>query len=471
MVSKRHTVMKLTTRTAKLQAVFAATILAAQIAPAQLPTGTSSSITPPTGAKAAKVEITNPSNHTWVLQSSPNLSSWTNVETFKVHNGRLRKNVAAAIGGTGSFYRMVYNPAGQTLTSTVANGLLLPATPANYATPTVPPIFFQPPIVGSDTTPVNNPITNNGGTLGRSLFYDKRLSLNHTIACASCHQPAAGFSDPRKFSVGFAGGLTGRNSMGLTNARWYQRIKFFWDERAATLEDQVLQPIQNSVEMGMTLPALVTRLSAEPYYATLFTNAFGDATVTSDRISKALAQFVRSISSSNTKFDAGRAPGVNFSNFTAQENEGRNIFNTPNLGGCAACHGTDNFSPGANINNNGLENPYIDKGVGEVTGLPQHEGLFKVPSLRNIELTGPYMHDGRFATLEEVVEFYNSSVVNHPNLSPPLRNPPNAPNPGQPRRLNLTVSQKAALVAFMKTLTDTGVRTDPRWQDPFNYGD
>ena len=460
--------MKLVTKKAKIQALFAASILAAQIAPAQLPTGTSTNITPPTGAEAAKVEINNPGNHTWVLQSSANLSSWTNVETFKVHNGRLRKNVAAAVGGTGSYYRMVYNPAGQTLTSTVASGLLLPLTPANYANQPLPPTFLQQPIIGQDNTPANNPVTNNAATLGRSLFYDNRLSLNQTVSCSSCHQPAAGFSDPRPFSVGFNGGLTDRNSMGLTNARWYQRARFFWDERAATLEDQVLQPIQNSVEMGMTLPALVTRLSAEPFYATLFTNAFGDPTVTSDRISKALAQFVRSIISTNSRYDQGRAAGVNFTNLTAQENEGRILFTTPTLANCAACHGTDNFIPGANINNNGLENPYIDKGRGAVTNRPQDEGLFKVPSLRNIELTGPYMHDGRFATLEAVVEFYNSGVVAHPNLSGPLRD---GPGSNQPRRLNLTAAQKAALVAFMKTLTDTSVTTDPRWQDPFNYGD
>ena len=335
----------------------------------------------------------------------------------------------------------------------------------------LPPAFLQQPILGQDNTPVNNPVTNAGATLGRALFYDKRLSLNQTISCSSCHRAANGFSDPRKFSVGFEGGLTGRNSMGLSNARWYLRRSFFWDERAATLEDQVLQPIQNSVEMGMTLPALVNRLSVEPYYATLFTNAFGDATVTSNRIALALAQFVRSIISTQSKFDAGRAPGVNFTNLTPQENEGRNIFNAGNLGNCAACHGTDNFVPGPAINNNGLENPYIDKGRGEITGIPQDEGLFKVPSLRNIELTAPYMHDGRFATLEEVVEFYNSGVVNHPNLSPPLRNPPGSPNQGQPRRLNLTAAQKAALVAFLKTLTDTSVTTDPKFQDPFNYGE
>jgi cytochrome c peroxidase len=458
-------------RSKPLPAFLVAGLLAAQAAHAQLPAGTNTTITPPTGTEAAKVEITNPGNHTWVLQKSPDLATWTNVETFKVHNGRLRKNVTAATGGTGSFYRMIFNPSAQTGTSTVANGLLLPATAANYANPTLPPAFLQQPILGQDNTPVTNPVTNNAATLGRALFYDKRLSLNQTVSCSSCHQAAFGFSDPRKFSVGFEGGLTGRNSMGLANARWYLRRSFFWDERAATLEAQVLEPIQNSVEMGMTLPALVTRLSAEPFYATLFTNAFGDATVTTDRISRALAQFVRSIISTQSKFDAGRAAVPQFSNFTAQENEGRNIFNAGNLGNCAACHGTDNFVPGPAINNNGLENPYVDKGVGEISGRPQDEGLFKVPSLRNIELTAPYMHDGRFATLEEVVEFYNSGVVNHPNLSPPLRNPPGSPNGNQPRRLNLTAAQKAALVAFMKTLTDTSVTTDPKFQDPFNYGD
>ena len=249
--------------------------------------------------------------------------------------------------------------------------------------------------------------------------------------------------------------------MGLSNARWYQRRHFFWDERANTLEDQVLQPIQNAVEMGMTLQALTNRLAAEPYYTNLFARAFGTTEINTNRISRALAQFVRSIISTRSKYDMGVTNG--FANFTAQENQGRQIFTGP--GNCVACHGTDNFVPGPAINNNGLENPYVDKGVGGLTGLPQDEGLFKVPSLRNIELTAPYMHDGRFATLEEVVEFYNSGVVNHTNLSPPLRGPG-----GQPRRLNLTAAQKAALVAFLKTLTDPSVMTDEKFSDPFNYG-
>jgi cytochrome c peroxidase len=231
----------------------------------------------------------------------------------------------------------------------------------------------------------------------------------------------------------------------------------------------VLQPIQNSVEMGMTLPALVTRLSAEPFYTNLFALSFGSSDVTTNRISRALAQFVRSIVSTQSKYDAG--VGRNFTNFTAQENLGRQIF-LGQVGNatCAACHGTDAHTA-PTIFNNGLEFPLVDRGVGAITGQPQDEGLFKVPSLRNIELTAPYMHDGRFATLEEVVEFYNSGVVLNPNLPPQLRNPPGPGQPPGPRRLNLTTAQKAALVAFLKTLTDTNLTSDVRFSDPFNYGD
>ncbi len=460
--------MKSSTRISPSKLVaFAATLAASAVA--QLPAGSSLGIAPGTAANSASVTVTDPGDHVWVLQSSPNLSTWTDVETWKVHNGNFHRALTfIPAPGLRLFYRTVYDPAHAAIPSTTANALLLPATPANYAAPVLPPSFLVQPILGQDNTPANNPVTNAAATLGRTLFYDKRLSLNQTISCSSCHQRAHGFADSRKFSVGFQGGLTGRNSMGLSNARWYQRRAFFWDERAATLEDQVLQPIQNTTEMGMTLTGLVTRLSAEPYYATLFTAAFGTATVTSDRISRALAQFVRSIISTQSKYDIGAATG--FANFTAEENQGRQIFLTPNQGNCAACHGTDNFVPGPNINNNGLEFPYVDLGRGGITGLPQDNGLFKVPSLRNIGLTAPYMHDGRFATLEDVVEFYNSGVVDNPNLSPPLRNPPGTPNPGQPRRLNLTAAQKAALVAFLKTLTDTSVTTDEKFADPFNYG-
>ncbi len=418
-------------------------------------------------AGGAAVRIVDTANHAWEIQASSDLNAWGTIETLKVHNGHFQSLIRPLAPGP-NFYRAMLSSS--LVPSTTENALLLPAIAHNYANPALPPNFLAPQIVNQDNTPINNATTDPGATLGRVLFYDKRLSINRTISCSSCHLQAHGFSDPRKFSAGFNGGLTGRNSMGLSNARYYLRARFFWDERATTLEDQVLQPIQDGVEMGMTLPELRARLAAEPFYTNLFTKAFGSAEVTDQRVSRSLAQFVRSIISTRSKFDRGVPLG--FSNFTAEENLGRQIFNGQvGRATCAACHGTDNFVPGPNINNNGLENPYIDKGLGGITGLARDEGLFKVPSLRNIELTAPYMHDGRFGTLEEVVEFYNSGVVNHPNLSAPLRlpGPPNGP-PGPPLRLNLSIAEKAALVAFLKTLTDTNLATEVKYSDPFNYG-
>ncbi|MES2660265.1 MAG: cytochrome c peroxidase [Verrucomicrobiota bacterium] len=451
-------------------AVVAGTAGLAAVSQAQLPASSSLAIS--SGGTIVRMELADPGNHAWRMEQSTNLRDWTLVTTTKVHNGRFTYEWTPGSGN--HFYRAGYDADVQNLTSTLLTAVKLAASPANYASIPLPPHLLSPQIAGQNNTPVTNPATDPGAELGRVLFYDKRLSLNRTVSCSSCHQPEHGFSDPDQFSTGFEGGLTPRNSMGLTSARYYLRGHFFWDERANTLEDQVLQPIQNSVEMGMTLAALNTRLAAEPFYADLFQRAFGTTEVNSTRISRALAQFVRSIVSYQTKYDQGIPVG--FSNFTAQENLGRQIFNGQgSTATCNACHGSDNFVPGNAVNNNGLENPYIDKGIGDLTGRPQDEGLFKVPSLRNIELTAPYMHDGRFATLEQVVEFYNSGVVAHPNLSGPLRPVP-PPGPGQPppplvpRRLNLSADQKAALVAFLRTLTDTTVTTDPKFQDPFNYG-
>lgn len=460
---------RLRPKLAALAALTLAAIVTVTPAPAQLTTVATLSIAPGTGTNVATVQIAAPANHVWILESATQLTNWTEVAALKLHNGSFARGIPP--GATAKLlFRAVYDPVRQTILSATTNALRLPTSPFNYASPALPARFFQPPIPGQDNTPATNLTTDAGAGLGRVLFYDKRLSTNQTVSCSSCHLQANGFSDPRQFSVGFNGGLTGRNSMGLSNARWYQRAKFFWDERAATLEAQTLMPIQDSLEMGMTLQALTNRLSAEPFYTNLFTQTFGTPEVTAERISKALAQFVRSIVSAQSKYDLGVTS--NFANFTAQENLGRQVFfGQVGSATCAACHGSDNFVPGANINNNGLENPYVDKGVGELTGRPQDEGLFKVPSLRNIELTAPYMHDGRFATLEQVVEFYDSGVVAHPSLSPPLRVPSgNGAASGTPLRLNLTPQQKAALVAFMKTLTDPSVATDAKFSDPFNYG-
>lgn len=357
-----------------------------------------------------------------------------------------------------------------TIVDSVAAVLNLPATPFNYANIVQPAYLTAPPIQGQVNTPAGNQITDNGATLGRVLFYDKSLSINNTIACASCHKQANAFADPVAKSSGFNGGLTGRNSMSLVDAKYYVSGRFFWDQRAATLEDQTLIPIQDMVEMGMTLPQLETKLKTLAYYPSLFTKAFGDATINSSRISLALSQFVRSIVSFHSKYDAGRGtisilgppppPDAAFPNFTAQENRGKEIFLGP-IGGCAPCHGSETFTA-PQEKNNGLDVATVDRGFGAVVSNTNLDATFKVTSLRNVELTAPYMHDGRFTTLDQVVEHYSSGVKNHPNLSPQLRLPG-----GQPRLINLSVQDKAALVAFLKTLTDVTVTTDVKYSNPF----
>ncbi|MEZ5973772.1 MAG: cytochrome c peroxidase [Planctomycetota bacterium] len=325
-------------------------------------------------------------------------------------------------------------------------------------------------VVDNDNEPANNPVTNAGATLGRVLFYDKLLSRNGTVSCASCHQQAFGFSDPAVLSSGFEGGFTRRHSMGLGNARYYAPGDFFWDIRAASLEDQVLMPIQDGVEMGMTLPQLMQRIQGRLFYTDLYTQAFGDGLVTPQRTAQALAQFVRSMQAYQSKYDVGRAQAPNagapFPNFTMQENMGKNLFTLPPPQGfgCAGCHTTE-----AQINaaigpmNNGLDAvSTTDLGAFETTGLPQHLGAFKVPSLRNIAVTAPYMHDGRFATLQQVMDFYSTGIQNHPNLHPALRAPG-----GQPIQFNMMQGQKNAIIAFFGTLTDQSLLVDTKFADPF----
>ncbi|MCG9879191.1 MAG: cytochrome-c peroxidase [Bacteroidia bacterium] len=361
----------------------------------------------------------------------------------------------------------------------VNSALNLPETPYNYANFVLPGYFttdvpgspLPGSINGTDNAPANNPVTNDGATLGRVLFYDKNLSANATISCASCHKQEKGFSDDAILSAGFNGGKTGRHSMTLINARYYQRGRFFWDERAATLEEQVLMPFQDSVEMGMTLDQVVSRVKEQDFYPNLFQKAFGSSEITSNKIALSLAQFVRSIVSYSSKYDEGRArvqnPGANFPNFTAEENQGKNLFfqPIPNGGaGCFGCHTTEAFiSANPGPQNNGLDaSSTTDLGAGAVFPNPIFVGRFKTSTLRNIELTAPYMHDGRFKTLEEVVEHYNSGIKAHPTLAPALKDPN-----GNPIRLNLNNAQKAALVAFLKTLTDPSIATEAKWSNPF----
>jgi cytochrome c peroxidase len=361
---------------------------------------------------------------------------------------------------------------------------IFPLRPFSYANPPLPlPITSQ--AANLDSTPPDNPTTDAGATLGRVLFHEKRLSRNNTLACASCHIQEIGFSDPRIKSPGFDGGFTARHSMGIADSRWNAGRRFFWDERAPSLEAQALEPIQDPIEMGLTLPEMVQRLQALPYYASLFSSAFGDSAITPDRVARAIAQFERSILSYRSRYDQGRAlvasPVEPFPNFTAEENLGKDIFFRPPSpvgpgfpgaggpggpggqgGGCAACHQGELMTNNRGPQNNGLDAVSSDLGAFAVTGLERHRGAFRAPSLRNIAARAPYMHDGRFRTLDEVVAFYNNGVQPHPQLDPLLLSPS-----GVPRHLGLNPTMRQALVRFLETLTDRELLADPRFSDPF----
>ncbi|AWI26107.1 cytochrome-c peroxidase [Flavobacterium pallidum] len=347
---------------------------------------------------------------------------------------------------------------------------------SNYAAQTIPAYITR------DNTQAN-PITDKGATLGRVLFYDKKLSANNTVACASCHIQANAFGDSNTASNGINGGTT-RHAMRLVNSRFSVERKFFWDERAATLEFQTTQPIQNHIEMGFSgtagdenLNALLSKLQQVGYYQELFTFVYGDATITEARIQNALAQFIRSIQSFDSKFDAGRATAANdgqpFTNFTMQENQGKNLFLAPpqfnpvgvRTGGglgCAGCHAAPEFDIAPNSGNNGIIGTLGNASVLDLTNT-------RAPSLRNLlkpngTANGPFMHTGEFATLEEVIAHYNLIELNpaNTNLDPKLR-----PG-GMAQNLNITAQEKDALISFLKTLTGSDVYTNAKWSNPFN---
>lgn len=361
---------------------------------------------------------------------------------------------------------------------------LLPQKPFNYTDVKLPAHVNPSELQLADNTPQENRVTNHGAALGRVLFYDKQLSSNGTVACASCHAQEAGFADIRQFSVGFEGKQTRRNAMGLANLR-YSNVRggqpgFFWDERAPTLEAQALIPIQDPVEMGMQLQQLEDKLQRLPYYPPLFEAAFGSREVTSERIARAVAQFVRSMESWNSRFDQAAARSkqrqgysADFDDFTPQENLGKALFFDGVGGiaefGCAHCHVPPVFAMPKSLNN-GLDLNYEDQGLGELDRpsndpfTPSNDGKFKAPSLRNIELTAPYMHDGRFTRLEEVIEHYSSGVQPHVNLGLAFEDQESETTASG---FKFTGKQKRALVAFLKTLTDSEFVSDPRFSDPF----
>lgn len=310
----------------------------------------------------------------------------------------------------------------------------------------------------------DNPATIAGVELGRRLFYDPILSGDSTQSCASCHAQGFGFTDNLKaFSTGIDGINGRRNAMALINLTWIPRL--FWDGRATGLEDQALRPVTDPIEMHNTWENAVCDLMSSPDYRQRFYKAFGIKTITKEDVANAIAQFERTLISGTARYDLATIPGSGVF-LTEQEYYGYSIFFNE-VADCFHCHtGSGSLFTDNQFHNNGLDsvatlNDYPDKGLGEVTKELQDNGYFRTPTLRNIELTAPYMHDGRFQTLEEVVDHYSDHVKQAENVDPTIK--VFFKDGGK----HLSPDDKAAVVAFLKTLTDTAFVNNPAFKSPF----
>lgn len=326
-------------------------------------------------------------------------------------------------------------------------------------------------------------LTDAKATLGRVLFYDKNLSIDNSVSCGSCHKQEFAFGDTALSSAGVQGGVTGRHSMRLINTRFADEVKFFWDERAASLEIQTTKPVKDHAEMGFSglsgrqdINGLISKLTAIDYYKELFQFVYGNTTITEARLQECLASFVRSIQSFDSKFDAGRATAPNdgapFANFTAQENLGKQLFLQPpqfdingsRIGGgvgCGGCHRAPTFDIDPNSKNNGI--------IGRLNNAPGIDvSNTRSPALRDLVnatggSNGAFMHTGGFSTLQLAIGHYNNINIaaGNNNLDPRL-----TPS-GNGQRLNITGAELSALVAFLNTLSGKNVYTDVKWSSPF----
>lgn len=369
--------------------------------------------------------------------------------------------------------------ASSTPTGTVS-GPVLPAEPYNY--------LASAQFIGGAQNLI---FTNNTITLGRVLFYEKALSFNNSISCGSCHFQDKGFADNVRFHKGVYGNVLKRNTLSITG----NNFLMFWDGRSTGMQDLVLRPVSNHDEMLQNPDALVDKIKQISYYKDLFNKAYGTDEITLNGIENALASFCVCIVPFSTKFDKGLA-GLNSQssfpfidstiqlfNFSAIENKGMNLFY--GKARCASCHhpeiitGYYGGSPYANI---GLDLEYNDNGLGTIANDANQNGKFKIPNIRNVALTAPYMHDGRFNTLEEVIEHYNSKIQANRNLSPRLyqnelsdldlfliEEQNQAPTTVSivPVKMGLNTEEKAALIAFLKTLTDEEMKRDIKFSNPF----
>ena len=360
------------------------------------------------------------------------------------------------------------------VTATFGNTINLNAL-ANYANQHVPTYITKNNAQG-------NIISDKGATLGRVLFYDKKLSSNNTISCSNCHIQANAFGDVAVASQG-VNGTTGRHSMRLINVRFANEAKFFWDERAINLEAQTSMPIKDHGEMGFSgqngdqsFSDLIVKLNAVGYYRELFKFAYGTEEITETKIQTALSQFIRSIQSFDSKYDVGRAlapnDGAQFANFTAQENQGKNLFLTPptfNASGvrtsgglgCAGCHRAPEFDIDPNSRNNGI--------IGNINGIGIDVTNTRAPSLRDLvkldgTTNGPMMHTGVITTLQQAIGHYGTI-----NIAPGNNNLDQRLRPGGVgQQLNLTATEVNSVIAFLRTLSGSDVYTNPKWSNPFN---
>ena len=323
----------------------------------------------------------------------------------------------------------------------------------------------------------NTSFDNGIATLGRVLFYDKNLSSDRSVSCASCHKQELAFSDDKALSTGIQNRSTDRNSLALGstfNFREYYGnpsfggIPFFWDNRAFTVSEQSEQTLANEKEMGMQMHEVVERVKELEYYEPLFKAEFG-GNINSNNVLFAISEFVNALASFESKFDKGLEVhfekynsiinlGQNdFENFTDSENRGKNIY----MSKCASCHSENFGAPTKIAANNGLYMDYPDKGVGSITGEANDYAMFKVPTLRNIMYTAPYMHDGSLATLEDVIDHYSSGIQKHNNLSPELL------SGNEVVKMNFSNQDKEDLLAFFSTLSEPNLMTDEKFSDPF----
>jgi len=330
-------------------------------------------------------------------------------------------------------------------------------TPDIESTPTpstvTVPSWINTSIIGDMPHPSDNPLTVEGIALGRELFYEKQLSGDNSMSCASCHFQEFNFSDNALFSTGVTGDSGDRQAMAIVNLAWDHL--FFWDGRALSLEDQAFGPVVNHIELNDTWPNVVAKLQANPKYPVLFKKAFGTLIIDSVFVSKAISQFERTMVSFNSDYDKYFYEG-DLSALNTSEINGFNLFF--GQAECIHCHSGPLLND-PSFRNNGLDATFTDLGYGTVTGLATDIGKFKVTTLRNIAESAPYMHDGRFTTLEEVVEHYNSGVVaSSPNLDSEMDHFVGG--------LNLTVTEKVDLVAFLRKFSDTTYLNSLNFSDP-----